>query len=406
MVSAPINGAISDVAILSTGQSAIFTCNDGFSLRDDSRGEVSCVGVPTEQVPQLDDGSARWCDVNHCAGNVLPPTPDGTVTQSGIASSGGTVELSCPSGFDLQGGDSTAACRVVAGKHIPEWDDASQRTCVAVLCNAYLTEPDHGSVAPIWGKTGDTAVFRCDDGYEFESNAAATETSTTCMPDSTWSVSTEMIVCVAKQCSLVLQEPVNGGVLPSVGGSTSDKRVFTCDIGYTLSGPSTTECLENGMWSLDTPPTCTATPCFPTLVSPENGSVSNISGTYQSVITFTCDDGFSLQGSETTTCTAASSWSHNPPQCIPVQCTPPMTRPDRGFVSDSGSASTGGQVDFECASELAVLSGGAAKVLCTAGSGPFAEWDDNAPRICTGITKRVIFTSSQKKHPTHKNAYI
>lgn len=52
------------------------------------------------------------------------------------------------------------------------------------------------------------------------------------------------------------------------------------------------------------------------LTDPADGSVSFSSGTtYQSVATFNCDTGYTLEGEETRTCQANETWSNIGPSC-------------------------------------------------------------------------------------------
>ena len=53
------------------------------------------------------------------------------------------------------------------------------------------------------------------------------------------------------------------------------------------------------------------------LSAPANGSVTYSSGTtFQSVATFSCKTGYTLDGNATGTCQANASWSNSGPSCI------------------------------------------------------------------------------------------
>ena len=49
--------------------------------------------------------------------------------------------------------------------------------------------------------------------------------------------------------------------------------------------------------------------------TPTNGQRSLSSTTYNSVVTYTCDVGYTLQGSNSRTCQSNGQWSGNVPQC-------------------------------------------------------------------------------------------
>ena len=49
--------------------------------------------------------------------------------------------------------------------------------------------------------------------------------------------------------------------------------------------------------------------------TPTNGQRSLSSTTYNSVVTYTCDVGYTLQGSNSRTCQSSGQWSGSVPQC-------------------------------------------------------------------------------------------
>ena len=49
--------------------------------------------------------------------------------------------------------------------------------------------------------------------------------------------------------------------------------------------------------------------------TPTNGQRSLSSTTYNSVVTYTCDVGYTLQGSNSRTCQSDGEWSGSVPQC-------------------------------------------------------------------------------------------
>ena len=49
--------------------------------------------------------------------------------------------------------------------------------------------------------------------------------------------------------------------------------------------------------------------------TPTNGQHSLSSTTYNSVVTYTCDVGYTLQGANSRTCQADGQWSGSVPQC-------------------------------------------------------------------------------------------
>ena len=49
--------------------------------------------------------------------------------------------------------------------------------------------------------------------------------------------------------------------------------------------------------------------------TPTNGHLNFSSATYNSVVTYTCDVGYTLQGSNSRTCQSNGEWSGRVPQC-------------------------------------------------------------------------------------------
>ena len=54
-----------------------------------------------------------------------------------------------------------------------------------------------------------------------------------------------------------------------------DVIAYTCDLGYTITGPASATC-SFGTWTAA--PTCEPVSCAPNLVAPENGNVSGAIG--------------------------------------------------------------------------------------------------------------------------------
>ena len=50
--------------------------------------------------------------------------------------------------------------------------------------------------------------------------------------------------------------------------------------------------------------------------TPTNGQRTLSSTTYNSVVTYTCDVGYTLQGSNSRTCQSSGLWNGSVPQCI------------------------------------------------------------------------------------------
>ena len=78
-------------------------------------------------------------------------------------------------------------------------------------------------------------------------------TTLTCGRNGTWQGNA--LACVPLPCSAPLTIPVNATISGSLFGFTNDVRRFSCNSGFTVSGSATTTCLASGSWS-SLPPVC------------------------------------------------------------------------------------------------------------------------------------------------------
>ena len=75
----------------------------------------------------------------------------------------------------------------------------------------------------------------------------------------------------------------------------------------------------------------TALSCDPVLEAPPNGSMECDRQTVGGTCRFTCDEGYTLRGSDSRTCLPSLQWREPPAICDPPMC-PRLTPPDNGFV--------------------------------------------------------------------------
>ena len=71
--------------------------------------------------------------------------------------------------------------------------------------------------------------------------------------------------------------------------------------------------------------------CDPVLEAPLNGSMECDRQTVDGTCRFTCDEGYTLRGSDSRTCLPSLQWMEPPAICDPPMC-PHLTPPDNGFV--------------------------------------------------------------------------
>ncbi|MCA9532348.1 MAG: hypothetical protein KC593_01670 [Myxococcales bacterium] len=186
--------------------------------------------------------------------------------------------------------------------------------------------------------------------------------------------------CVAITCP-------NLGVAAPLQASTSSTAwgamvTFTCDNGYTLSGsPTATTCGDNG-WAPAGLPSCDIVAC-PALTNPTNGNVDDGTATFGATANYICDGGYTLTGSATRQCQASGAWTGSAPTCDPVMC-PNVTAPANGAVT-AMTGSFGDAITYSCSVGY-TLTGGDADQTCLA----TGSWSSTAPTcqavLCPDLT--------------------
>lgn len=118
-----------------------------------------------------------------------------------------------------------------------------------------------------------------------------------------------------------------------------DQTAFVkCSEGFKIHGSPIVFCLRTSKWELSKMPTCKIVKCSP-LKTPPNGRLALTKISYNGQAKFTCEDGFTLMGSEIITCGASGNWSDGIPHCQSIYECPAMENPSNGvliYASDSG----------------------------------------------------------------------
>ncbi|XP_037112831.1 beta-2-glycoprotein 1-like isoform X1 [Syngnathus acus] len=98
-----------------------------------------------------------------------------------------------------------------------------------------------------------------------------------------------------------------------------EELVLFCKPGYTsILGPRTIVCTDQGRWT-ETKLKCIAKHC-PAPDQLLNGDLYYEDTVYQSIINYTCHEGYILSGPQNATCQADGTWSTLVPECKPVFC--------------------------------------------------------------------------------------
>ncbi|XP_051780802.1 zona pellucida sperm-binding protein 3 receptor-like isoform X2 [Erpetoichthys calabaricus] len=156
-------------------------------------------------------------------------------------------------------------------------------------------------------------------------------------------------------------ELMNGYFEIPVGTTFGNVVHAVCNEGYNLIGSVTRECQANGKWS-DAEPYCEEIHC--PLVPVENGRISAGFGSsgYRSVVTFACNDGYMLEGSDTIMCQENGQWSSKPPTCSKMSiCRLPNI--ENGWVTNINPPYTyDDSIEFAC--KLGYILKGKKRVSC------------------------------------------
>ncbi|CAO2645874.1 Beta-2-glycoprotein 1, partial [Lemmus lemmus] len=110
---------------------------------------------------------------------------------------------------------------------------------------------------------------------------------------------------------------------------------FTCNPGFYLNGTNSAKCTEEGRWSPELP-VCAPVTCPPPTV-PKFATLklhkpsAGNTSLYRDTAVFECLPHHAMFGNDTVTCTAHGNWTELP-ECREVKC-PFPSRPDNGFVN-------------------------------------------------------------------------
>ncbi|XP_054751327.2 uncharacterized protein LOC129257098 [Lytechinus pictus] len=301
------------------GDTVTFTCDDTFTLVGASI--ISCVeGVWSDEVPL-------------CYAQCGDPGAFENGLKSGGVEYGDTLTYTCNGGYTLVGASELTCTN-------SGWDTE------APICYQSCTDPG----TPLFGSQsgtyehGDVVEFACDSGYTLIGASQIT------CEDGIFSA--EAPICQA-DCSDP-GTPENGA--QSGTYSNGDIVTFTCDATYTLVGASIITCL-GGPWSNNVPE-CIAACGDPGTI--EDGTKSG-GVEYGDTLIYLCNDGFTLVGASELTCTS-NGWDAEPPVCY-SNCEDPGTPQ---FGSQSGTFDHGDVVTFECNQGYTLI--GASQITCDDGS--------------------------------------
>ncbi|KFR14496.1 P-selectin, partial [Opisthocomus hoazin] len=294
-----------------------------------------------------------------------------------------TCAFRCQEGFEQRG---AGTLRCLASQ---QWS-AETPTCTAITCPV-LSAPDRGDLncSHLHGvfAFSSTCAFSCQTGFVLTGSETRECTAT-----GTWTGDAPS--CEAITCP-VLSAPDRGDLNCShlyVDFTFGSMCVFSCQMGFVLTGSETRECTATGTWTGDAP-SCEATTC-PVLRAPDWGDLncSHLHGdfTFGSTCAFSCQKGFVLTGSETRKCTATGTWTGDAPSCEAITC-PVLSAPNWGELNCShlhGDFAFSSTCAFSCQTGF-VLTGSETRECTATGT-----WTGDFPR-CEAVSCPVLATPSK-----------
>ncbi|XP_019850127.1 PREDICTED: CUB and sushi domain-containing protein 3-like [Amphimedon queenslandica] len=190
------------------------------------------------------------------------------------------------------------------------WSGLPPRCRSPVTCSS-LSAPANGNVDISRRTPGGVATYSCNEGFTLQPSASRTRT---CQRNGRWSGVGP--ICRANRANCGDPgTPVNGR---RVLGTTleGDTVRYFCRQGFELVGNRERVCQSNGQWSGQLPLCSRLIDCGG-LLNPLNGRVLLTGTDAGSRATYSCNEGFVLQGPQRRVCQANGQWSGRDPTCIP-----------------------------------------------------------------------------------------
>ncbi|KAM9342652.1 complement receptor type 1-like [Pholidichthys leucotaenia] len=317
-------------------QKVYYSCAKGFVGTRGSR-SVECI-----------DG--KWskltlkCDKQSCgnAGDL----PNGHLVYEGNTYTGAKATAVCNDGYTLKGPKYLICKETGWTGGFPSCVEGETTCSKPTVANS----APRGGGASVY-RVGDSMTFTCNQGFQLDGAQQIT-----CGPTGQWQPEAPRCLPSSERSCDNPGDLPNGRFVYEGNTYTGAKATAVCNDGYTLKGPKYLICKETG-WTGGFPLcvegeiTC-STPTVANSV-PRGGSVP----VYRvgDGVTFTCSQGFQLDGAKQITCGPTGQWQPEPPQCLPSSgdCGVPPTSMDLNanladrFITRT-SFSSGEKVYYMC----------------------------------------------------------
>ncbi|KAM3839121.1 complement component receptor 1-like protein isoform 2-T2 [Vipera latastei] len=304
-------------------ESISFECNSGYSAVGSLH--IKC-GANSSWIPAIPK-----CVKDNCTSPVLPSH---SMLKEDIPKEGypvGTVlRIHCITGYEyIPGINPSVTCL-----NTSKWTEISE-LCQGKKCPAPIIE--NGKVdAEDDVRLGDSVTFSCVSGFRLIGEA----TRMCILKDGKVVWNSALPHCEHIPCKRP-DKILNGLYDPDSKDEyyVGSVVIYRCERDFSLIGNSTITCITeedglNGKWNLPAPE-CKHVKCDRPKV--ENGKITSLfqpSYTYNEVISFECNSGYSAVGSLHIKCGANSSWIPAIPKCVKDNCTSPVLPPHSTLKED------------------------------------------------------------------------
>ncbi|XP_029470754.1 sushi, von Willebrand factor type A, EGF and pentraxin domain-containing protein 1 [Rhinatrema bivittatum] len=273
----------------------LYNCATGYVLQGSSELVCTKKGTWSEPYPN--------CELISCG---PPPSVLNALALGDLHTYGSKVQFRCLEGYVMNSEDETRTC-LEDGQWSSESISCTPRKC-SLPTNTVNIIVSHTEFT-----INKTITISCTEGYVI----SGTSTST-CQPDGSWAPPFSDDVCSPVSCGK--PEPLQHGILLGTRYLYKDAILYQCNTGYELQGEAEQTCQHNKLWS-GKKPECRRISCGP----PEflqNGIMQGSQYLFGDEVTYSCNQGFELQGPSRRICHVNKQWSPSAPACVSVSCEP------------------------------------------------------------------------------------
>ncbi|XP_039256087.2 P-selectin-like [Styela clava] len=342
------------------GTSCRYSCDQGFEL--EGQEIIECVDTGDAI---MWTGAQPVCKPGSCRGFMQAPV-NGRMSCTNGARVGSSCSFECSLGYNLIGSDDVL-CQLNGN-----WENQPPR-CERIRCQSQQDAPTNGAVVCSSQNLYDSICqFTCNTGYFMTGFG-----TTACQLDGTWT--TEAPTCSRVFCEERPNAIQDGKISCSDENFYESTCSYSCNQGFFMRGAATISCLSDFTWSA-AEPTCEPITCNPRPRSPNRGNVvCSDDNLYASVCAFDCDEGYYMDGPETTTCQEDFSWTDKTPECKRIICPVSHDSVVNGKVKCTEGNEYGSICKFTCDDGFFII--GPEFLTCQENF----EWSDSAP-ICKAYT--------------------